>query len=119
MSSSSFALFPRSPQGRITVVSSTLSSAMKRLAILGVLGGFTVLLTLPDATAQGDGKDSKIQPAAKAQSDVRARGTGATPRTSVVREGFTRPGNPPDEVLGNGKIRYVAWDPANREEVIG
>ncbi|HEV3117939.1 MAG TPA: hypothetical protein VGY58_12865 [Gemmataceae bacterium] len=93
---------------------------MKRLAILGVLGGFTVLLTLPDATAQGDGKkDSKIQPAAKAQSDVRVRGTGVTPRASVVREGFTRPGNPPDEVLGNGKIRYVAWDPANREEVIG
>src|SRR5207253_3720299 len=99
---------------------STLSLVTKRLAILGVVGGFAVLLTLPDANAQGDGKkDSKIQPAAKAQPEARAQKTTTAPRSSIIREGFTRPGNPPDETLPNGKIRYVAWDPANRDEVIG
>src|SRR5438105_2094745 len=84
-------------------------SVMRKLFFLGMLGGMTVLLATTEVRSQADGKQ---QPAPKPQA--------TTKRTSVVREGFTRPGNPPDERLPNGKIRYVAWDPAaNREDVIG
>ena len=68
----------------------------------GFLGGLAILLSALDAKAQGD---------AKAKASPR--------RHSIVRAGFTRPGNPPDVRLPNGNVRYVAWDPANREDVIG
>src|SRR5688572_4497489 len=38
---------------------------------------------------------------------------------SVVRAGYTRPGNPPDEVTKDGKIRFLAHDPAYENKVIG
>src|SRR5438105_4845605 len=86
----------------------TLRPLMSRRVFFGFLGGLAILLSALDAKAQGDAKakaDAKPQASAK--------------RHSIVRDGFTRPGNPPDVRLPNGNIRYVAWDPANREDVIG
>jgi hypothetical protein len=94
-------------------MTSAAPSLLKRVIPFGILGGLAILLISLDVRAQSGAKSA---PDAK---QAEAKAQDAAKRTSVVREGFTRPGNPPDEVLPNGKIRYVAWDPANKEDVIG
>src|SRR5712664_4131218 len=85
------------------------SSLMKKLFLFGLLGGMAILLAASNARSQADGKQTAA-----------GKAPGTTKRSSIVREGFTRPGNPPDVKLPNGKVRYVAWDPAaNKLEVIG
>jgi hypothetical protein len=92
------------------------------LAVAGILGVMSLVFTLPAQEAPKIKIDSQVKPAAEP-----ARGNAAeAPRDkealdrfrTMIRSGYTRPGNPDDGVNANGGIKAIAFQPI-KSRIIG
>src|SRR5262245_53986168 len=97
---------------------------------LALFGAFALFTCGPALTAQDKAADKGADKAADKGADKDAdkggdkapdpaERAGRTRSRSLVREGYTRPGNPPDKMKGGQIIPVSVWQNETKEKIIG